>query len=133
MLTITDQQLAQSSPHTVRRYSTRYEPTHRDARLFWHESSEGEIECPPGPGDSIEPESQFALLLDISLTGASIVLDRVPGLDWGVWFRLEGECETDWAEAEIVGVTTSTQGPHLVRLAFRAPCPFETLRSAVCG
>lgn len=137
MLTITDEQLARTSPFTVRRYSTRYEPTHREACLCWSDSSEETCATEPGSASQREPEvdgeTQFALLLDISLTGASIALDRVPRMEGGVWFRLDGECLTEWAEAEVVGITTSKRGPHLVRLAFRAPCPFETLRSAVCG
>ena len=81
------------------------------------------------------PESHqtFALLLDISQTGAAVALDMIPDVDQGVWLRLEGESLTDWTEADVVGITTTIRGPHLVRLAFRGPCPFETLRAAVCG
>ena len=117
------------------RYATRYEPTRRDACLSWWEAS-AEAEGDSDQGDEtgeFEPRHHFALLLDISHTGASIALDQVPEVESDVWLRLEGESITDWSQADVVGVTTTTRGPHLVRLAFRAPCPFETLRAAVCG
>jgi hypothetical protein len=117
------------------RYATRYEPSQRDACLAWWNH--------PGAGDRIlideqepavvEAQHQFALLLDISHTGASVALDRVPDDESGVWLRLEGDRLSEWSEAEVVGITTSARGPHLVRLAFRTPCPFETLIAAVCG
>ena len=118
-----------------RRYATRYEPTRRDACLAWWETSADREADAIDVDDGAEnqPQHHFALLLDISQTGASLALDRVPDSENGVWLRLEGDCFTDWTEAKIVGVTTTTRGPHLVRLAFRAPCPFETLRAAVCG
>ena len=117
------------------RYATRYEPSRRDACLSWWErppeldpdSTLDEASC------ALAPQHHFALLIDISHTGAALALDRVPRSEAVVWLRLEGDGLTDWTEAEVVGVTTTTGGPHLVRLAFRAPCPFETLRSAVCG
>jgi hypothetical protein len=117
------------------RYATRYEPTQRDACLAWWNV--------PANGDRIlvdeqepfetEPQHYFALLLDISHTGASVALDCVPDDEAGVWLRLEGDRLSEWTEADIVGVTTSARGPHLIRLAFRTPCPFETLIAAVCG
>ncbi len=117
------------------RIATRYEPTRRDACLSWWETyseSSAEPIIDENP-DEAEPRHHFALLLDISHTGASVALDEVPEEDSDVWLRLEGESVTDWSQANVVGVTTTSRGPHLVRLAFRSPCPFETLRAAVCG
>jgi len=115
--------------------ATRYEPCQSDACLSSGETKldlerdPSLLEVLAGPKTS----RQFALLLDISQTGALIALDRVPSAREGVWLGLEGEANTDWTPAEVVGVTTTPRGPHLVRLAFRSPCPFETLRAVICG
>ena len=117
--------------------ATRYEPCRNDACVSWREPFQGRetesVDVIASPTAGSQPPRLFALLLDISQTGASVALDRVPEPQEGVWLRLEGEAITDWTEAEVVGVTTTTQGPHLVRLAFKTPCPFETLQAAVCG
>jgi hypothetical protein len=117
-----------------RRYATRYEPARRDACLAWWEGStpSGVVDDPIEPTVH-EARRHYALLLDISHTGASVALDEIPDDSTGLWLRLEGEEITEWTEARVVGMTTTNRGPHLVRLAFRAPCAFETLRSAVCG
>jgi hypothetical protein len=117
------------------RYATRYEPARRDACLAWWEGA-STIESPldeAGESASHEAHHSFALLLDISHTGASVAFDEVLPEHTGVWLRLEGDDTTDWTEADVVGVTPTSRGPHLIRLAFRTPCEFETLRAAVCG
>ena len=109
-------------PGPYRRLAHRYEPIQRDARLAWWDSSvEGEA------------HHHFALLLDISHGGASLATDRVPDAEASVWLRLDGDPSTSWTEARVVQVTTTALGPHLVRLAFRGPFPYESLRIAVCG
>jgi hypothetical protein len=117
------------------RYATRYEPARRDACLaWWNLPADGPRflvdEQEPA---TLESHHHFALLLDISHSGASVALDCVPDDESSVWLRLEGDCLTEWTEADVVGVTISARGPHLVRLSFRTPCPFETLLAAVCG
>jgi hypothetical protein len=121
------------------RLATRYEPMQRDACLSWGESVLGTLIDPEtgttersGSSDPVV-QSQFALLLDISHTGARIALDRVPRQGKGVRLGLEGIPLSDWTDAEVVDVTSTTRGPHVLRLAFRSPCPFETLEAAVCG
>jgi PilZ domain len=115
--------------------ATRYETCRHDACLSWEDSSIGHESEAVFPDSSTDPMTRrlFALLLDISQTGASIALDRVPSSGDGVWLRLEGEIVTEWAPAQVVDVTTTTRGPHLVRLAFRQLCPFEILQAAICG
>ena len=123
------------SAGTFRRYATRFEPARRDACLAWWQI------CPtPAPPRAEEGDESghsahhsFALLLDISHTGASVAFDEPLEEDMGVWLRLDGDNSANWTEADVVGVTRTSRGPHLIRLAFRAPCEFETLRSAVCG
>jgi hypothetical protein len=117
-----------------RRYATRYEPARRDACLTWRENlRDGSPSDDQKIPDELVDRRHFALLLDISHTGASVALDELPGEDADVWLRLEGEEITEWTEARIVGMTITNRGPHLIRLAFCSPCPFETLRAAVCG
>jgi hypothetical protein len=115
--------------------ATRFETCRHDAGLSWGDSSFGHESEAVSPDGSTDPRARrlFALLLDISQTGASIALDCVPCSGDGVWLRLEGESVTEWALAEVVDVTTTTRGPHLVRLAFRQACPFEILQAAICG
>ena len=135
METMANEGLANSSRDSILSRATRYEPNRNDACLTWREPTLGLESETIRTETSTDPEARrlFALLLDISQTGASIALDRVPRPKDGVWLRLEGEGLTDWTEAEVVGVTTTTCGPHLVRLAFRTHCPFETLIAAICG
>jgi hypothetical protein len=125
------------------RDSARHEPVQRGAYLaWWCETDEVET------ADAFDPEATaefdpadlgprshqvFALLLDISASGARVVVDRVPEDRHPLWFRLDGDPSAEWAEAHIVGSTTTPRGPHIVRLAFRAKCPYQTLREAVCG
>jgi hypothetical protein len=120
-----------SAPY--RRYATRYEPARRDACLAWWDLNRGDERVDDSQSTVQAPHRHFALLLDISHTGASVALDELPREDAGVWLRLEGDDVTEWTEAKIVGMTITNRGPHLIRLAFRAPCAFETLRAAVCG
>src|SRR4051794_8351809 len=111
-----------SPPGPSLRFAPRHEPIQRDASLAWWDSSvEGEA------------HHHFALLLDISQGGASLATDRVPDAEASVWLRLDGDPSTSWTEARVVQVTTTALGPHLVRLAFRGPFPYESLRIAVCG
>ncbi len=119
---------------TFRRYATRYEPSRRDACLAWWERSILEPSAIRSGVETVhDARRHFALLLDISHAGASVALDDIPSDDAGVWLRLEGEDITEWTEATVVGMTITNRGPHLIRLAFRTPCAFETLRAAVCG
>jgi PilZ domain len=128
MESATNPGLAWRSRKSYRDRATRFDASRNDASLAWKEASLG-VESEASDTDS---GPLFALLLDISQTGASIALDQVPRASEEVWLRLEGEGPTDWNEARVVGVETTTGGPHLVRLAFREPCPLETLLAAIC-
>jgi PilZ domain len=111
--------------------ATRYEPFQSEACLTWRDERPELDQAVDGKATVVPAIGRlFALLLDISQTGAAIALDRVPRPGDGVWLGLEGD---SWTPAEVVGVTTTTQGPHLVRLAFKDPCPMETLLAAICG
>ena len=135
METVTKQTSSEPPRHAFQPRATRFETCRHDASLSWGDSSIGYETEAMFPDGSTDPMARrlFALLLDISQTGASIAFDHVPCSGDGVWLRLEGESVTEWAPAEVVNVTTTTRGPHLVRLAFRQPCPFEMLQAAICG
>jgi hypothetical protein len=122
MLTLRFEGPARTPPAPYRRLGHRYERVRREASLAWWDPSAGG-----------EAHHHFALLLDISHGGASLATDRVPDPDASVWLRLDGDPSTSWTEARVVQVTTTTIGPHLVRLAFRGTLPYESLRIAVCG
>jgi hypothetical protein len=109
-------------PRPFQRLATRFEPIQRDASLAWWDSS-----------IAGEAHHHFALLLDISHSGASLATDEIPDHDANVWLRLDGDGATGWTEARVVAVTTTAIGPHLIRLAFRGPFSFESLRTVVCG
>jgi PilZ domain len=109
-------------PGPYRRLATRFEPTRRDASLAWRD-----------PSVAGGAHQHFALLLDISESGVALATDQVPHTDANVWLRLDGDPSTSWTEARVVDVTTTTIGPHLVRLAFRGPFSFEILQATVCG
>ena len=123
--------------------SAMHEPVVREACLAWG-GDPGELEA---DGD-FDPEATrefsdvirfdrirqgFALLLEIGLAGATVVVDEVPEADRNLSFHLDDRRAGGWIGAEVVGVTPTPRGPHLVRLAFRDGCPFETLRAAICG
>ena len=119
-------------PGPFPRRATRYEVTRREASLAWRERRGSRPRPVPFGADS-SPRHHFALLVDISRVGASLVTDRSPEEGTHVWLRLEADWLGEWTEARVVGVTTTARGPDLVRLAFRAPCSPETLRAAIWG
>ena len=125
------------------RVSMLHKPTHREACIsWWSDPAEDE------DFDALDPEfaddepttilfpqtlHRFALLLEIGLAGASMMVDELPEDDAVVWFRLDGDRPGQWAEADIVEATTTARGPHILRIAFRDACPFPILREAIWG
>jgi hypothetical protein len=115
--------------------ATRYEPCSNESSV----ALPGKKMDPVSNFGSAEPPTgdpnctPFALLLDVSATGAMIALDEAPTPREPVWLRLGLQDRVAWREARVVGVTSSPRGPHLVRLAFLDPCPVEVLMDTVCG
>ena len=127
---------------TCRRYGTRYVPVRRDACLaWWSEAFDGSAALVVQDTDATiefrdqepEPRHLYALLIDISLNGASVAVDQVPPPGRPVWFSLECLDRSDWVEAEVVGTILTNRGPHIIRLSFRSDCRFETIQTAICG
>jgi hypothetical protein len=135
MKTVVPEEVTEFFRDSFKPRATRFEPCRNDACLTWRESGSSLESETINADNPVAPDAEhlFALLIDISQTGASIALDRVPQAAEHVWLRLEGDGHPDWAEAQVVGVTTTSRGPHLVRLAFRNPCPDETLLATICG
>lgn len=101
-----------------RRSSPRYNVVEDAAWLGWR--------------DETEFQTRHALILDVSLRGASITADEVPETE-RVWICLDGPTPTDWIEARVVGVVRTRMGPHKLRLAFENQCPYAFFKAAVYG
>ena len=114
--------------------ATRYEPCSIESSVALQGEGADRIagvsRAEPPMGDT-DP-AFFALLLDISASGAAIVLDHAPHPRNLIWLRLRRDGEAARTAAEMVDVTSSRQGPHLARLAFLDPCPVEMLLETVC-
>jgi hypothetical protein len=74
-----------------------------------------------------------AVLLDISRGGVAVATDEALDPGKPVWIRLEAPGAPDCVAARVVGVSRSARGPHVVRLAFQAPCPGRFFRQAMQG
>jgi PilZ domain len=100
------------------RTNSRHESSAR-ARLAWNE----------GEKRRVVP----ARLLNISRTGAALVVATPPPEAVPVLIRLMGEEPTPWIEAEVVGVESLRESRSRVRLKFLEFCPNLFLKSAVLG
>jgi hypothetical protein len=74
-----------------------------------------------------------ALLLEVSHTGASMVVDAIPDQTGYAFIQLECLEQESWAPLTIVRVTRSSQGPHLAHVEFRNGCPYSLFKVAVFG
>jgi hypothetical protein len=73
------------------------------------------------------------LLLNIGRGGLALVVDEIPGVGATVWLRLDGRANDECVAARVVGARRSPAGPHVVRLAFPAPCSGRFFRAALRG
>lgn len=104
-----------------RRLSTRYsvDPNH-EACLAW-------------PGDDGHSFTE-AKILDLSQSGARVVVDVVAPQGGHVWLRLSAPESTDWVAATIV--RTRIDRWHCrseLRIRFEKPCPYEFFKAAING
>jgi hypothetical protein len=108
--------------HADRRSTQRY-------RAFWPEAS-------LGWDDGTGFRSVSASLRDISLGGAALLSREAPRAGTIALVRLDGARESEWIEATVVEARKTSwvpQTPRLVRLKFRAPCPYDFFTSAIRG
>lgn len=80
-----------------------------------------------------EFRSTSAHLVDLSLRGCMMTVDRLPPPDQPVWFCPPGTTPTDWIEAKLIEAKRRLFGPRIVRLSFPKPFPYETFKSVVYG
>jgi len=83
--------------------------------------------------ESKKPRYSYGVVVNISQSGMAVLCDNAPRSPEKIRLRLERPLLTDWVEVDLKGVTLSTQGPHLVRLAFRHLCPYDFFKAAVYG
>lgn len=102
-----------------RRTSTRYPAAETRSRLGWW--------------DGAEFRDEPAVLLNISMRGALLAADAEPSPGQGLWFRLDGETPSAWAEAAVVKAVPSKAGPCTIALKFRALCSYEIFKVAAFG
>jgi hypothetical protein len=102
-----------------RRSVCRYSSLESRAWLGWWE----------GP----EFRSTGARLVDISLRGCMMTVDRLPPPEETVWFCPPGTTPAEWIEAKLVESKRRLLGPRVVRIEFRNPFPYETFKHLVYG
>ncbi len=74
-----------------------------------------------------------AVLVDISLGGAKLIVENGPPRRVTVWICVAGSCKTEWVEGVSVDVTRNLSGSAEVRIAFREPCPYAFFKVVVYG
>ncbi len=72
-------------------------------------------------------------LINISRTGALLVLETSPQKDQAVWLRLEGPAPIEDVQGIVVETIEISEHEHEVRIAFREPYPQEFYLAAVNG
>jgi hypothetical protein len=104
---------------TDRRSVCRYPVVQTRAWLGWWEGSSF--------------RSTDARLVDISLRGCMMTVDRLPPEGRPVWFCPPGTDPSGWIEAKLVEAHRRFLGPRVVRVAFIQPFPYETFKNLVYG
>jgi hypothetical protein len=107
-----------SSPED-RRTVCRYATLETQAWLGWWEGAEF--------------RSTDARLVDISLRGCMMTVDRLPPYDQTVWFCPPGTAPLAWIEARLVESKRRFLGPRIVRIEFRTPFSYDTFKHLVYG
>lgn len=77
--------------------------------------------------------STDARLVDISLRGCMMTVDRLPPEGQPVWFCPPGTNPSEWIEANLIEAHRRLLGPRVVRVAFLQPFPYETFKNLVYG
>jgi hypothetical protein len=79
-------------------------------------------------------QSTASKILDISLRGALLSVERFPPKDQAVWFRPPGvSAEDEWIEVKLVGTKKRLFGSREARIAFRKVFPYEVFKAVVYG
>ena len=79
-------------------------------------------------------ESTPARIIDLSLHGARLTVDRFPPSGQRVWFCPPGVlAREDWIEVKLVGMKKQLFGGRGVRVAFLKHFPYEIFKKLVYG
>jgi hypothetical protein len=71
--------------------------------------------------------------VNISQIGALAVTNTRPPENATIAICLDGPVATNWVEATIVDIASTSDGSHQVRMKFTERCPFEFFKAAVGG
>ena len=110
---------ARASSSDERRSICRYKAIETRAWLGWWEGQQF--------------HSTNARLVDISLRGCMMTVDRLPPADQAVWFCPPGTTPSEWIEARLIESKRRLFGPRVVRIAFLKPFSYETFKHLVYG
>jgi hypothetical protein len=80
-----------------------------------------------------EFKSTNARLVDISLRGCMMTVDRLPPTGQPVWFCPPGTTPNAWIEATLIESKRRLFGPRIVRIAFCNSFPYQTFKDLVYG
>jgi hypothetical protein len=72
-------------------------------------------------------------VINLSRSGAMVVLPRCPPRRQPVWLYKEVEGTLTCARGELVGLTPAPAGCYRARFRFAAPCPTNLCQAVVCG
>lgn len=79
-------------------------------------------------------ESTAARILDISLRGALLNVDRFPPLGVSVWLcPPDVDAQDEWLEMKVLEVRKKIFGKRQARVTFRNIFPYETFKKLVYG
>jgi hypothetical protein len=106
-------------------------PAFRNVQAMRQDAEARREAAAPAVPETMTQRFSNAEVLDISQTGMAVLCDVVPRSDQKIWLRIDRPHPTDWVEVVLKGATTSSQGGHLVRLAFTQACPYDFFKAAL--
>jgi hypothetical protein len=83
--------------------------------------------------DGPEFRSTVSQVINISLRGCMMTVEKLPPPDQTVWFCPPGTAPSGWIEAKLVEARSRLLGVREVRIAFSSPFPYETFKNVVYG
>ena len=110
---------ARASDVDDRRSICRYTAVETRAWLGWWEEQEF--------------RSTDARIVDISLRGCMMTVDRLPPKDQPVWFCPPGTSPVEWIEARLIESKRRLFGPRVVRIEFHKPFAYDVFKHLVYG
>jgi hypothetical protein len=72
-------------------------------------------------------------ILDISLGGARLLLERCPRPHGALWVHLKAMAPSDWIEVRLLEWAPKVCGDAVLRVCFLGSCPYATFTRVVWG